>query len=226
MSDLGISEIFKSIQGEGILSGRPSIFIRFSGCNQSCVWCDTPDKPSNENITPFDVMETIRENPDHDVVITGGEPMLHSNVVSKIIMAINQYAYREITIETNGTIAPYYWSPTLWSISPKLHSSGTEYSPSIIQQFCNVDNANLQFKFVVSEDDEQDLIDFVDICSHIDNTIPIIVQPVAYDNDAKTIYMSRYKSLIKTILDLKLPNNIRITPQLHKLIWGFDSEGV
>ena len=74
-----IAEIFHSIQGEGLLAGVPSIFIRTSGCNLRCHWCDTPYaswKPEGPEMSVEEILKKLTEwNCDH-VVLTGGEPMI------------------------------------------------------------------------------------------------------------------------------------------------------
>src|ERR1700733_342651 len=78
LSTMRISEIFYSVQGEGILAGVPSVFIRTSGCNLRCSWCDTPYtswKPEGEDLTLDAVIEQATAFPTaRHIVITGGEP--------------------------------------------------------------------------------------------------------------------------------------------------------
>src|SRR5579875_4076192 len=74
-----ISEIFYSIQGEGMLLGVPSVFVRTSGCNLRCTWCDTPYtswNPEGEQFTVKQVVEKVAQFPASHVVVTGGEPMI------------------------------------------------------------------------------------------------------------------------------------------------------
>lgn len=124
---LPISETFTSIQGEGGLTGTPSHFIRVSGCNLRCAWCDTPYaswSPEGEQhpIQPL-IDESIAAKADH-VVVTGGEPMLFPNIVP--LCAGLTKADLHVTIETAGTVIPPGWSSShcdLMSISPKLANS-------------------------------------------------------------------------------------------------------
>lgn len=227
MTSLNISEFYTSIQGEGTLSGRPSIIIRFSGCNCHCSWCDTPHQDPDHSITLEDISNLCRNYPDHDIIITGGEPLLKQQEILKIVRAIRGLdgeMFHHITIETNGTINPApHLRPDLWSVSPKLTSSGEKYKPLVIETFALRNNT--QFKFVISED-SKDLQDFISICHTLHPSTPIIVQPVAHPTDNVNSYLHRFRRLTETILDLELHNNIRILPQLHKLLWGFNTDGV
>ena len=99
-----INEIFYSLQGEGIHSGRPAMFIRMSGCNLCCPWCDTDFRRSTA-MTAEQITDAIRlclppdEKPDF-VVLTGGEPALQ--IDEALIEALHQQGFR-VHIETNGT---------------------------------------------------------------------------------------------------------------------------
>jgi 7-carboxy-7-deazaguanine synthase len=118
-----LAEIYRSVQGEGLLTGTSSVFIRVSGCNLRCWFCDTPYAswaPEGED-WPLDdiVAEVGRLAADH-IVITGGEPMLYAELIP--LCQRLQDVGRHITIETAGTL----YLPVrcdLMSISPKLASS-------------------------------------------------------------------------------------------------------
>jgi len=120
-----ISEIFHSIQGEGQLTGVPSVFVRTSGCNLRCWFCDTPYaswKPEGDSFSISDVVEkALAYGCDH-VVITGGEPMIVPELPELCQQLRSQG--RHITIETAGTVIhdpPLQCD--LMSISPKLSNS-------------------------------------------------------------------------------------------------------
>jgi 7-carboxy-7-deazaguanine synthase len=119
-----ISEVFDTIQGEGVLTGIPSLFIRTSGCNLRCVWCDTPYtswSPEGADWTIAEIMDWVQRFPQYaHVVVTGGEPMIQPEIV-ELTFALEE-AGKHITIETAGTV----YQPVrcqLMSISPKLANS-------------------------------------------------------------------------------------------------------
>ncbi len=100
-----VSEIFASIAGEGSWMGRPSIFIRFSGCNLSCEWCDEKHARTGENLSVSEVVEKLTEMnfSIRRVVITGGEPLLQKESCVKLITELKKLNYA-VMIETNGTL--------------------------------------------------------------------------------------------------------------------------
>src|SRR5438105_10286976 len=100
-----LSELFHSIQGEGKLTGVPSVFIRASGCNLRCVWCDTPYaswNPEGEDVPPAQIVQRVREFGAKHVVLTGGEPMIMPDVVE--LCAALKDAGHHLTIETAATV--------------------------------------------------------------------------------------------------------------------------
>ena len=137
-----IIESFISIQGEGLRTGRPTLFIRLSGCNLRCVFrnsagkvtscCDTPYASFEGSLaegkyTDDDVIKMLTNNPQvKDVVITGGEPLLNQTSLAQFIKKLREVRDFTLTIETNGTIVPSEYlleQVDLWSTSPKLASS-------------------------------------------------------------------------------------------------------
>ncbi len=123
MSALRIQERFVSLQGEGIRVGTPSSFIRVSGCNLRCEWCDTPRTswaPEGEQVTIDELVEWCATGP-RDVVLTGGEPLLFGPCVelSQRLRAAGHF----LTIETAGTVIREGIEADLMSISPKLAHS-------------------------------------------------------------------------------------------------------
>ena len=122
---LPINELFESLQGEGVLAGVPSVFIRTSGCNLRCWFCDsyhTSWEPTHSWMDVDEIIERVSAFDATHVVLTGGEPLIHDESVA----LINRLADRgyHITVETNGTISPPPETRIdLASISPKLASS-------------------------------------------------------------------------------------------------------
>jgi 7-carboxy-7-deazaguanine synthase len=122
---LPISETFYSLQGEGKLAGTPSWFVRLSGCNLRCSWCDTPYaswKPESAGRSIDDLTREARATGARHAVLTGGEPMIFPDLVP-LSRALADAGFH-ITIETAGTVPPAAdLACNLMSISPKLASS-------------------------------------------------------------------------------------------------------
>jgi len=120
---LRIAELYKSIQGEGLLTGTESVFVRASGCNLRCWFCDTPFaswKPEGEDWSVEEIVQQVLEFDCRHVVITGGEPMLFAELIP-LTQRLDKCGCH-ITIETAGTL----YLPVvcdLMSMSPKLANS-------------------------------------------------------------------------------------------------------
>jgi 7-carboxy-7-deazaguanine synthase len=119
-----LSDVFATVQGEGMLSGVPSLFIRTTGCNLRCVWCDTPYTswaPEGEDWSPARIVEWTAGFPQfRHAVVTGGEPMLFDET-TELTRRLKDCGLH-ITIETAGTVYREV-SCDLMSISPKLRNS-------------------------------------------------------------------------------------------------------
>lgn len=120
-----VSEIFYSIQGEGILTGVPSLFIRTSGCNLRCRWCDTPYaswNPEGEEMSVDEILARLARWPAaRHAVLTGGEPMV-ARGIGRLAEALRERGMH-LTIETAGTVPPDGIACDLASLSPKLTHS-------------------------------------------------------------------------------------------------------
>lgn len=166
-----ISEIFHSIQGEGELTGVPSVFIRTSGCNLRCSWCDTPYAswyPEGEQRTVAQIIAAVEAHPGaRHVVLTGGEPMIAKEM--KTLAAGIRTTGRHITIETAATVPPDGIACDLASLSPKLLNSApdpvahlawrkkheaTRWQPEVVRAW--IDAYSYQFKFVVARPEDVD----------------------------------------------------------------------
>lgn len=163
-----ISEIFYSVQGEGVLTGVPSVFVRTSGCNLRCAWCDTPYAswtPEGKQLGIPEVLKTVKEfgGRARHVVLTGGEPMIAPGI-RDLATALKDAGYH-LTIETAATVAPEGIVCDLASMSPKLLNSApdavkhgvwrkkheaTRWQPAVVKAWLDA-GYGYQFKFVVAE---------------------------------------------------------------------------
>ena len=168
-----ISEIFYSIQGEGTLTGTPSVFVRTSGCNLRCNRCDTPYaswNPEGEARTVAQVVAEIERHPARHVVLTGGEPMIAKEV--RMLAAAIKELGRHLTIETAATVAPEGIACDLASLSPKLLNSAPDarlsqtwrkkheslrWQPAVMRAW--IEQYDYQLKFVVAQPGDVDEIE-------------------------------------------------------------------
>ena len=166
-----ISEVFYSLQGEGELTGVPSVFVRTSGCNLRCTWCDTPYASWNPEGEMRNVEQLVAEVQSHaaarHVVLTGGEPMI-AKEIRELASELKRLSYH-ITVETAATVAPAGIACDLASLSPKLLNSApdavehatwrkkheaTRWQPEVVRAW--IDHYAYQFKFVISRPEDVD----------------------------------------------------------------------
>jgi 7-carboxy-7-deazaguanine synthase len=158
-----ISEIFYSLQGEGELTGMPSVFVRTSGCNLRCNWCDTPYAswhPEGTQMTPDEIVSEVAKHPAKHVVLTGGEPMIAPGI-HELAFTLQERGYH-ITIETAATVPPKGIACDLASLSPKLAHSAPDarlddswrkkheelrWQPGVVESW--IAAGDYQLKFVV-----------------------------------------------------------------------------
>ena len=224
-----ISELFFSIQGEGELTGIPSVFVRTSGCNLRCRWCDTKYSswtPEGENVDIEELVEKVCSYPARHVVITGGEPMIAKDI--KEFVDLLKQSGKHITIETAGTIAPNGIQCDLASISPKLSDStpekgeiseewierhdSTRIDYNILKDW--IDSYEFQLKFVVSRKEEINEVKCI-IDKIKSDILPEKVLLMPEGTDSETIH-SRYDMLV----DLCKENGFRMCNRLHLDLFG------
>lgn len=164
-ASLRIVERFVSVQGEGLLVGTPSSFVRISGCNLRCRWCDTPQsswRPEGTRVELDALVEFCRGGPRH-VVVTGGEPLLFPEAV-RLIDRLRSHGHH-VTVETAATVDAPTLATDLVSMSPKLANStptgplatrheARRWRPEVIRALMRMP---WQLKFVVRTGTAEDL---------------------------------------------------------------------
>ncbi|HYF33988.1 MAG TPA: 7-carboxy-7-deazaguanine synthase QueE [Prosthecobacter sp.] len=219
-----IAEIFYSVQGEGTLSGVPSVFVRTSGCNLRCTWCDTPYaswNPEGQEMSVDEIMTKVEKHPTRFVVVTGGEPMIAKGV--RELLARLRQAGKHITVETAGTVAPEGACVDLASISPKLASSTPDVAkageawaarheslrlqPNVLRAW--VEAGDYQLRFVVST--SRDLEEVRQVVASIGVPVPpekVLLMPEGISMEAMR---ERYDLLIQASKEF----GYRLSPRLH-----------
>lgn len=220
-----VSEVFFSIQGEGTLAGVPSVFVRLSGCNLRCVWCDTPYtswNPEGRETAIGDILAEVRGYAASHVVVTGGEPMIFSESVA-LTRGLKE-AGLHVTVETAGTV----YQPVacdLMSISPKLANSTPlereggrwaaqhdrlRYKEDVLRQLTS--EFPYQLKFVVSE--PGDMAEIRKIVEEIGaDHRQVVLMPEGIAAEA-------LRERARWLVDLCKSHGYRYSPRLHVDIWG------
>jgi 7-carboxy-7-deazaguanine synthase len=144
-----INEIFPAVQGEGKNAGIPTTFVRLSGCNLFCSWCDSKYHVDGQEYSPRDLVKKIASYGMRDITVTGGEPLLQREELFKL----QEYMPgRRFHLETNGTIyddrLKNFYSVT---VSPKKQA--LEYSVSSVKKLAKLPNTT--FKFVYENKNDE-----------------------------------------------------------------------
>jgi len=212
---MNVIEKYISVEGEGIFQGYPTVFIRFTGCNLKCSYCDSLYAHDVENSSKYkitNILSYILKTKIKKVTLTGGEPLCQDNIYKLINILL--YNKINVNIETNGSILiNNINNNAVITMDYKLPSSNME-------SFMLLDNLKLLklddvLKFVCS--DENDLKTALNIINKYTPQCNIYFSPVF-----NTIQPKR---IVEFILDNKL-FNCRMQLQIHKYIWGKETRGV
>ena len=205
-----ISELFYSIEGEGIEIGRPEIFIRLARCNLRCTWCDTKYALENgKEMSVDEVIKKVARYPCKSVSITGGEPLLQRVELLELVQRLKKMDYW-IQINTNGTIfdEEVFRLANLISMDCKCPSSGMKSDFEILKKTKELFNSKTQFKFVVS-----DMKDY-EYAKRIVSSIDALY----------TIFQPEWNSrkFTRKLVDLVKEDNLNVRTiiQQQKVIWG------
>lgn len=210
---LQVCEIFRSLQGESTWAGRPCVFVRLTGCNLRCRWCDTPYAyEGGEALSVREVLERVEALGEGLLEFTGGEPLLQPQAVE--LMNTLARSGRTVLVETNGSLDISALAPEVIAIVDMKGPSSGESD--------KMDEANLdrlrerdEVKFVIAGRDDWahmlGLLPRMDAARNTVNVSPLFggVAPA---------------ELARWILDENL--DLRLNLQQHKYIWNPDARGV
>ncbi len=222
MNTYKIAEMFSSINGEGTHAGQLAFFVRFTGCNLNCSYCDTkwanvPDAPYTE-MTADEILSAVRKSGIRNVTVTGGEPLIQPNIIPLLKMLCGDGRYVEI--ETNGSadvseVLKIKGNRPALTMDYKLPSSGME-------SFMRTEN------FVLLE--AKDTVKFVSgSLADLERALEIIRKYGLIGKCA--VYISPVFGKLKPaeIVDFMLSNKlngVNVQPQMHKFIWDPNMRGV
>ena len=209
-----INEIYLSVQGESTHTGLPCIFIRLTGCNLRCSWCDTAYAfHEGKNMSIDEILQKVENFGIHLVEITGGEPLMQDNVYT-LIRKLIEKGYK-VMLETGGSISLERVPKDVIKIMDlKCPGSGE-------QEKNNLDNLKLlaphdEVKFVILDKKDYEWSRDIIKKYKINETAHILLSPV-FDK-------LELKEMVKWILEDRLP--VRLQTQLHKIIWDKNTIGV
>lgn len=222
LSNFKVAEKFISINGEGVRAGQLAVFIRFTGCNLNCSYCDT--RWANQIDAPYEIMSEneiyyyIKKSGVKNVTLTGGEPLIQPDI-EVLIKTLSCDNSLNIEIETNGSAdiskISKISTPPSFTMDYKLPSSGME-------KCMNTDNFNYLFK--------DDTVKFVAGSQHDLETAYQIIKK--YNLTEKChVYISPVFNAINPqdiveFMKIHKLNNVNLQLQLHKFIWAPDKKGV
>ncbi len=221
-----INEIFYSLSGEGTSMGVPAIFVRLSGCNLNCSYCDTQyAQEYREDLRVTQIVLRLQLNPIVPLIITGGEPLVQADEVGNLVFATSG---RRTEIETNGSIDPpksWFKDVGCWSVDVKCPSSGPSYG-SFKTKWLKRLRKQDQLKFVVGTQED---LDFVKgFLNGMTLKPTVLISPMA------SILLNKKEGIIEEywnrewlqeVAEFCKEQNARMSLQLHKIIYG-DRKGV
>lgn len=239
-----IMEVFSSVQGEGILVGERQLFVRFYGCNTSCTYCDTEASKgpiANCRVETAPATGEFQEHPNpieagklsqiigelnsppglhHSLVLTGGEPLLHSGFLSSFLPMLKQEM--PVFLETNGLLYEKLSEIVSWvemiSMDVKLASAtGRDTDWNAHRNFLETCRGkDVSVKAVLAPQVEPEEVDLlIDLMVKIDPTIPLVLQPLHGTEGAEAWgrrllqIQARCKSQLRWV---------RVIPQMHKVL--------
>lgn len=224
-----ITEIFSSIQGEGIFAGAKQIFVRFKACNLACSFCDEPREVNGEVHTPASLMDEIKlltekKGIHHSVSLTGGEPLCYADFLSAFLPLLSRSG-RKSYLETNGTLpgelARVIDYIDIVAMDFKLPSStGERAFWNEHLEFLRIASRKKVFvKAIVTPDTmAEDIRQAISIIKGLNKQIPFILQPAT---PVKQSDKEVDKKTLLEFMEIGLDNNleqIRVIPQIHKMM--------
>lgn len=221
-----VIEIFYSIDGEGRRAGELTTFIRMSGCNCKCSWCDTSwsqDCNGGKEMTSDEILAEVSKYNCKNITLTGGEPLLQANI-DELINRLYADGY-DVNIETNGTIDPEPYLKNrntaggeVWAtIDYKSKSSGMQ-SRMNIDAFRRLNERDV-VKFVVGSQEElQDADDFIHKILDYENAPDVYFSPV--------FGMIEPVEIVEFMKKHHYTSKVKVQVQLHKIIWDPMTQGV
>ena len=211
---LEVTEIYKSVQGESTYMGLPCVFIRLTGCNLRCIWCDTPHAfHDGKKLSIHQIIDEVKLYDIKLVEITGGEPLLQKEVFPLMESLLkNKF---KVMLETSGSLAiNNVPAKVIKIIDLKCPGSGEE-NKNLWENLNHLTSID-EIKFVIADKTDYEWSKKVLQNYELDKKVPVLFSPV--------FEKLKLKDLTEWILKDNLP--VRLHTQLHKYIWDQKTIGV
>lgn len=212
-----VTEIFESIDGEGIRTGYPVTFIRLHGCNLKCSYCDSQYSCVGNDYTEMslqEVLDKVHLLSHQRVTLTGGEPLVHKDA-ELLVDALSEHY--EVNVETNGSVDLTEWiekyPQVIYTMDWKSPSSGM--NSQMLEDNLGILRDKDVLKFVVGT--QEDLFEMLKVSEYINPDVNTFVSPIFGEIEPREI--------VEFLLKYKV-NKIRLQLQLHKLVWDPMKRGV
>jgi 7-carboxy-7-deazaguanine synthase len=217
-----VTEIFHSLQGETSLVGVPFVFIRLTGCNLRCTYCDsTYAFKGGKRMSLDEVLAEVKRYSVEHVLLTGGEPLLQRGTLP-MIQLLKKEGY-QVSIETHGEVSIRDAAPHARMIMD-IKTPGSRMSRGGFRENLQFLKKEDEIKFVITSESDYEWAKSI----VKENTLPvkeILFSPVMKTKGAPGDYEGiEPLRLAEKILNDRLP--VRFQLQLHKILWGADTQGV
>ena len=224
-----ITEIFSSVQGEGVFVGARQIFVRFKGCNMKCEFCDTPNSAAGRAYAPADLMNEIKamdasKGPHHSISLTGGEPLVYAKFLKAFLPLLKKAGFKSY-LETNGTLPEELLKVIglidIVAMDFKFPSSTGDraYWKEHLDFLKIAARKKVFVKSVITTGTrEEDVKRAVRIIKTVNRKIPFIMQPAT---SVRKFDKKPGGNRLLEFLDIALKNRIensRVIPQMHKML--------
>ena len=211
---LEVTEIYKSVQGESTYMGLPCVFIRLTGCNLRCVWCDTPHAfHDGKKLSIHQIIDEVKSYDINLVEITGGEPLLQKEVFPLMESLLkNKF---KVMLETSGSLAINNVPAKVIKIIDLKCPGRGEENKNLGENLNHLTSID-EIKFVIADKTDYEWSKKVLQNYELDKKVPVLFSPV--------FEKLKLKDLTEWILEDNLP--VRLHIQLHKYIWDQKTIGV
>ena len=234
LNKLPVIELFgPTIQGEGMVIGRKTMFVRTAGCDYQCAWCDSAftwngtEKQQVKMMEPQEILNALIEaggDRFNHITITGGNPALIGEPMGRFIDLCHEQGY-QIGLETQGSrMQEWFYSIDDLTVSPKPPSSGMQIDWDVLDDIVvRLSQRKVHFSLKIVVFDEPDIAFAASVFARYPQVTQQFLQPGnAHVNDLGDIsehLLDRLKWLFEVAIQEPALNAVRVLPQLHALVW-------